>query len=315
MQIGGRDIGLIDLAKRVGEHVSRDNVSILATALAYRFFLAMFPFFIFVTALGGFIAAMLNIQNPADQLVGFMGNVPAGVADVVSTQLQDVLENQRPGLLSFGILGAIFAATAGMNAIIKSMNLAYDVEETRPWWKKFLLGIGLTLLAGTFLLISFVLLVAGPFIGGQLAEMLGLGGVWQAVVDVVRWAIAITLLLVATWFIYWASPNIDMPWRWVWPGTVLFAVGWLVTTLLFAFYVMNFGEYNATYGALGGVVVALTWFYLTAFILLLGAELNAVINEHQDPGQVEGQRRAKQQETERERPERRDSEKDRRLAA
>ncbi|HEV2122589.1 MAG TPA: YhjD/YihY/BrkB family envelope integrity protein, partial [Chloroflexota bacterium] len=150
MRVGAGNISLVQTAKQVGAQISRDNVSILATALAYRFFLALFPFFIFLAALGGFIARMVGIENPADQILGLLGNMPSGLVDVVRTQLEAVLETQQPGLLSIGILGAIWASSAGMNAVVKSMNLAYDVEETRPWWKKTLLGIGMTLLAGSF---------------------------------------------------------------------------------------------------------------------------------------------------------------------
>lgn len=315
MRVGARNISLVQTGKQVGAQISRDNVSILATALAYRFFLALFPFFIFLTALGGLIARMVGVQNPADQILGMLGNLPSGLVDVVRNQLEAVLETQQPGLLSVGILGAIWASSAGMNAVIKSMNLAYDVEETRPWWKKTLLGIGMTLLAGSFLVLAFVLLVAGQFIGNLVASALGLGGVWQAVAGIVNWTLALLLLMVGTGFMYWAAPNIDLPWRLVWPGTVLFAVGWLLATLLFAFYAMNFGSYNATYGALGGVVVMLVWFYLTAFILLVGAEVNAVIHEQLAPAKLDEERRVKQQESQHARPAKGGGDKDRRLAA
>lgn len=315
MRVGARNISLVETTKQVGSQISRDNVSILASALAYRFFLALFPFFIFLTALGGLVARVSGIQNPADQILGYLGNLPPGLAGVVRDQLRAVLEAQQPALLSVGILGAIWASSAGMNAVIKAMNLAYDVEETRPWWKKTLLGTGMTLLAGTFLVLAFVLLVAGQFIGGLVANALGLGGVWQAVAGIVNWALALVLLMMGTGFMYWAAPNIDLPWRWVWPGTVLFAVGWLLATLLFAFYAMNFGSYNATYGALGGVVVLLVWFYLTAFILLVGAEVNAVIHEQQAPTKMDRERRVKQQEAKRAQPDKGELAKDRRLAA
>jgi membrane protein len=180
---------------------------------------------------------------------------------------------------------------------MKAMNRAYDVEESRSFWKKYLIAIGLTLLAGTFVIGAFMLLVGGQFLASRGAEALGLRGVWETVLNLIRWPVALALVMVAMAFLYWAAPNIDLPFKWITPGAVVFTIVWVVATLLFGWYVSAIGNYNATYGALGGVVVLLLWFYITSFIMLLGAELNAVVGEQVEPETVQGQRAEKQAES------------------
>ena len=295
MRIGKVDV--IQTGKQVVTETLADDVPGLAAELAYRFFLALFPFFIFLAALGGVVAGLLGIRNPTDRVMQTMeAHLPTDAAGVIRTQLEGVVHSQNPGLLSFGLIGALWAASSAFKAVMKAMNRAYDVEETRAFWTKYLVGLGLTLLAGTFVIGAFLLLVAGQFLIGRGAEAVGLAGVWGTVLSIIRWPVAIVLIMVAMAFLYWAAPNIGLPFKWITPGAVVFTLVWVVATLLFGFYVANFGSYNATYGALGGVVVLLLWFYITGFIMLVGAELNAIIDEQVDPEKLQAQRRQKQAE-------------------
>ena len=286
-------VELVGTGKRMAKEVLNDDVNGLAAELAYRFFLALFPFFIFLAALGGFVATLLGVTNPTDQVMELLGEVlPADAASVVRRQLDQVVASRNAGLLSVGIVTAIWTGSSGIRATMKAMNRAYDVRETRSFWKKYLVSIGLTLLAGSFVVGAFVLLVVGQLAGRQVAEAIGMPGAYQTAVTLARWPAAIVLLLVATAFWYWAAPNIALPFKWITPGAVLFTVVWLVATALFSLYVANFGAYNATYGTLGGVAVLLLWFYLTSLILLAGAELNAVVDDQIDPpGMAERRRR------------------------
>lgn len=275
---------LVVEARRFWRELSADDVSDFAAGLSYRFLLALFPFFLFITALGAVIARVLNAENPSGELLERFGDtLPSDARSVIDTQLASVLGEQQPGLLSVGLLGAIWAASGGMGATMKAMNRVYDVEETRPFWKKTLLAVGLTVLTGAFFVGAFVLAVAGRAIADAIADAAGLGDFGRAVMLGARYLLAFGLLLMAVAFLYWAAPDAHLPFRWVSPGAAMFAVVWFLTTIAFGWYVSNFGSYNATYGALGGVVILMIWFYLTAYILLAGAELNAMLTKRHAP--------------------------------
>lgn len=284
----GRPRGFVSGAKTLWREMSSDDVNDFAAGLSYRFFLALFPFFIFVTAVGGVVAQVAHVDNPATRLVNQFGDaLPADARSVVQTQLEGVLGSRQPGLLSVGLIGTIWAASGAVGALMKATNRMYDVEETRPFWKRTAVALGLTVLGGLFFVGAFILAVAGGAIARAIVDAAGLGGVAEAGITVLGYVSAIVLLMVAIGFLYWATPNVRLPFKWVSPGAVLFAVGWLGATLAFGLYVSNFGSYNATYGALGGVVILLVWFYLTSYILLAGAELNAVSAQKTRPRDAE----------------------------
>lgn len=295
----GRGLGLriagirpVRAVIRTVREVVNDDITGLSAELAYRFFLSLFPFVIFVTALGGFVAQKLDVGNPVGEIMSHLGqSVPPDAAAVIEKQLQAIVGTNGAGLLSVGILGAVWAASSGFRTVMKAMNRAYDVKETRAFWKQYALSIGLTLLAGSSVIAAFVLLVVGQVAGSRIADAAGLSDLWGIVVDFARWPVAIVLVLTAVAFLYWAAPNITLPFRWVTPGSVVFVIGWLGATYVFSLYVSHFGSYNKTYGTLGGVVVLMLWFYLISFILLLGAEINRVIDELVEPGTIKALRR------------------------
>ncbi len=274
----------MDLARRVWQEVSADGVSDLAAGLSYRFLLAVFPFVIFLGSVGAFIARPLGIEDPTSVVVNRVATtLPGEAREMVVSQLASVLDERRPGLLSFGIVAALWAAAGGMGATMRAMNRVYDVEETRPIWKRVATAIALTIIAGTGVLLASVIAVAGNAIGAATAEAIGAGGVYGALLTPMRVLAALALMVVATAFLFWAAPDAKLPFRWVSWGATLFVVTWLAASAGFGWYVSNFGSYNATYGALGGLIVALLWFYLSAFMLLVGAELNALLARRHDP--------------------------------
>lgn len=272
-------------AKKVGE----DDLSSLAAALAYRFFLALFPFFIFLAALAGFVTHLLDIQNPTDRIINTLGDtLPSDVTSVLRTQLESVIAHQNAALLSVGLLGTLWAASAGVGALMRAMNRVYGVRETRPSWERYLLALGLTALAGLLLIASFVVLIVWQASGTKIADKIGLGGFAAALFPLLRWPVSIVTILFATGVIYRITPNARLSLKRILPGMVLFTSVWLVATYLFGLYVAHFASYNSTYGTLGGVVILLVWFYLTAFILLVGAELNAVLDTRARAGSPAG---------------------------
>ncbi len=285
--------GLLSLGRRLVGQVKRDDIVGLSAELAYRFFLALFPFAIFLTSMGSFVAANLPIQDPTERIIGALqGALPAEAATLVGNEIRDVLERRGPGLLSFSALIALFFATGGMNAIIKSMNRTYGVEEERSFWKRYMVAIVLTLVAGAFIIAAFALLVPAQILAADIAQALGLGEAGPLIVTLGALVTAFVFLTGAVSLLYRTAPNLELPVRAIVPGALFFVVAWIAMTLGFGFYVSNFGNYNATYGALAGVAIALIWFYASAFVLLLGTEINDIIHELGDPADLQRRRRA-----------------------
>lgn len=264
--------------KSLWAELQSDDVGGLAAELSYQFLLALFPFLIFVTAVGALFAQLGGVENPTERLLDALGgSLPTEAESLLRTQIERLLNTQSGGLLSIGVVTAIWAASGGVRAMMKAMNRAYDVEETRTIWQRYGISIALVLGAGSSLFIALIVLLGGQVLGRQILEDFGVGSSATAWVNAARLPVVAVLVAIAVAFLYWAAPNASLPFRWVSPGAAVFVVSWLIATLLFGLYVTNFGSYNATYGALGGVVVLLLWAYLSAFLLLGGAELNAVL--------------------------------------
>ena len=264
--------------------VRDDDVLGMSAELAYRWFLAVFPLAIMVAAISGFAAQALSIEDPADQLIEAAGQaLPPEAAATIRPQLERILDNREGALLSLGLVLTVYAASSGMRAVIKGLNRAYDVPETRPMWRQFIVALALTVLLGVSVVVSFTVLMTGQVAARDLASAVGLeeAAVW--LFEIAPFPLALAALGLAAAFLYWAAPARRLSWRWVLPGVALFVPGWIVATVGFSIYVANFGSYGDTYGAIGGVIVLLVWFYLTALMLLLGGELNAVLERELGP--------------------------------
>lgn len=271
---------LIDLGKRIKDKVSEDDLSGSAAELAYRFFLAIFPFFIFLAALGGFVASSIDVENPTDEIMELLGeSLPSDTASVIRTQLEGIIDNQSGGLLTVGVLGTIWASSSAIGALMKTLNRVYSVAEDRNLIARYAIALGLTIMSAGTIVLAFVILFVGQIYGPEIAGEIGLEDTASWVISLARLPAAIMLIMLAMAFLYWMAPNTRLPLAWISPGAIFFTIAWLIATFGFGIYVSNFGSYNATYGALGAVVVLLIWFYLTAFLILLGAEINSLIVE------------------------------------
>lgn len=280
---------LFDFGKEAFRRSQQDDVGGLAGELTYRLLLALFPFFIFLAALGGFGSDLLGIEDPTGEIMDALADtLPEDAASVLSDELESVLESRSPTLLTVGIAGAIWGASGAMMAFMKGMNRIYDAQESRPIVRRYALAIGLTVLAAAFIVGAFSALLAGQVFGEEIAEAIGLGRAAGTLIWLAEVPFIAGMLLAATAFLYWAAPNVDVPFRWITPGSLLFVIGWTVATLAFGLYVSNFGSYNATYGTLGGVVVLMLWLYMTSYIMLAGAEVNAVLQSRVAPETMEG---------------------------
>ena len=244
-----------------------------AAALSYYLLFALFPALLFLTALLGIVP----LPNLMDSLLGYIGRVlPGDAASLIQRTLAEVTSDRRQGLLSVGAVVALWSASAGMVSVMTALNIAYDVTEVRPWWKRRLVATGLTLGFVAFLTVSLILMVFGPKLSEALAVWLGFGDLFAAAWSIISIPLAIALVLTAIALVYYLAPAARQQWRWVTPGSVL-AVGlWLLASTGLRLYV-RFNSYSATYGSIGGVILLLLWLYVMGIVLLVGAHVNAEI--------------------------------------
>jgi membrane protein len=283
----GSRAAAVAIGRRLLKSVGSDDVSGLAAEIAYRFLFAVFPFGLFVAALSSFAAGMLHVQDPAQQIVGGLGdNLPPSIADSIRPELERLLTSARGDLLSIGAILALWAATGGTNAVVKGIHRAYEVEETRPFLMRYVIAIGLTLLGAVGVIASFVTIVGGAVLTQQIAGQIGLGDQAFAVLQVLRWPAVFLVLTAAVAILYRYAPSIVVPWRWILVGAGAFTLGWLIATTALGFYVANVANYGATYGSLGAVIVMMLWFYVTAAMLLIGAELTAAMARELTPEEI-----------------------------
>jgi membrane protein len=269
--------GWRDILLRVKDEISNDHVSISAAGVAFYGLLAIFPA---IAALIGIAGLMFDPAGIEGQLEQAAAVLPENAARILQDQARKVAENSG-GTASFAAIGglalALYSASAGMRTLMESMNIAYDEDETRGFVALYATSLALTVV----LIIGAVVAMGAVLILPTLFGSLGLGAVFQAVLNYGRWPVLALLMILGLAVIYRYGPSReDARWRWITPGAVIATVLWVIASIAFSIYVRNFGSYNETYGSLGGVIILLMWFWLSAFIVLLGAELNAEM-EHQ----------------------------------
>ena len=258
----------------VVDDVNRKNIFSFAAAFSYYFILALFPALIALAAL----VAFLPIPNLFATIVGAMAKViPAASMALVREIVADAISGRRGAFLSFGVLGALWTCSSGFSAVIDALNVAYEVPETRSFWRTRVLTLELTLLVGTLIIVAFALMIVGPEFGQFLTRNLGLSWEFAHIWPLLRYVLAATLIVHAIEGLYFLGPNIKQRFRASLPGAILAVVGWLVLSDGLSFYFRRLGHLNRTYGALAGVIALLVWLYWSGFMVLLGADVNAII--------------------------------------
>ena len=287
-------IGWKDLLKRTVKGAWNDDILNLAAQQAYYFFFALFPALLFVVA----IASFFPLQTLTDDVVARLGGVaPQAVIQIINEQLRDLGRQNSGGILTFAFLVTIWSSSGAMVSIITTLNAAYDVTETRPWWKTRLIAVGLTVGIAIFVLASTFLVIAGPSVGERLANSMNLGPAFKWTWWILQWPVVFVLIATAIGLTYYFAPDVEQDWVWITPGSVLATSLWLIVSLGLKFYYQLVPGANASYGAIGGIMVLMLWFYCSGIALLMGAEMNAEI-EHaspygKDPGErVPGEKKA-----------------------
>ncbi|MFA9446555.1 YihY/virulence factor BrkB family protein [Egicoccus sp. AB-alg6-2] len=260
------------VGKRVVTELKNDHVSLLAAGVAFKGLLALFPTIIAAISIWGLVADPQQIEQ---QMEGLTGYLPADAASLIEGQMTQVAEGGTGALsfaLAISILLALWSASAGMAGLMEGVNAAYNEVDRRKFPKKRGLALGLTFGGIIFLLVTLGLIAVLPAV----ADQLGLGRAGELAVRIGQWPLLALLVIGGLAFIYKVAPDRDDPQlKWVTVGAVVATVLWLIGSAIFTLYVENFGSFGETYGAFAGIIVLMLWLYLTAFIVLLGAEINA----------------------------------------
>ena len=275
MSLGG--LSWKELGRRVYAETTDDDVTGRAAQLSYYFLLALFPALLFLTSLLGYFAG--EDSQLRSNLFGYLSAVlPGEASKLVADTVKDVTQSSGGGKLSFGILATLWAASNGMGAVSESLNAAYDLKETRPWWKVRLIAVGLTLALSFLIVSSLVLVLYGHDLADAVAGRFGLGEAFALTWKVVQWPIVLAFVLLAFALIYYFAPDSrDQDWKWITPGAVVGVALWLLVSFAFKAYLSFFNSYSATYGSLGAVIILMLWFYFTGVAILVGGEMNSEI--------------------------------------
>ena len=261
--------------RRVGRKVLDDDCPGLAGQLAYFTLFSLFPFLLSLVALAGLV-----IDDPATLLKTLtermQGFLPGDAVGLLEGYIDLTLRNADPGVLVFAVLATFWSGWAAADAIVKAVNRAYELQETRPWWK--LWGISVLMVLGFVLVVvSLALVVFGPEVGGYFQSLIGLPEAFLALWDVLRWAGAFLAVSLAHALLYYVAPNAEVPFKWITPGGFAATVLILVSSVGLNLWVANLGRYDQVYGQVGAIMVLMLWLYVTGLMVLVGAEVNAVL--------------------------------------
>ena len=258
---------------RAIKNFSNDDMLVYAAALSYQLFFSLFPFVIFLLALLG----LLNIPGFFDWLLKQSQTVLPGQASGLMKNIIGQIRGQAAsGALSLGAVLALWSASSAVRMAMHAFNVAYKVED-RPAWKKFPASIFYTAALAVLIIVAAALMMIGPQLASWIAKQVGMGSVFATIWTWARIPVAVVVLMLAAALVYGLFPNVDQPFRFITPGSVLAVIVWILASLGFSWYVANFASYNATYGSLAAVIVLLFYFFISAAILLFGAELNAEV--------------------------------------
>ncbi|EAC3308313.1 YihY/virulence factor BrkB family protein [Listeria monocytogenes] len=264
--------GIVQVGQAVSARVGRNDVSGNAAQLAYYMLFSIFPMLLIAATL----LAYLHIDK--DSVFNMIKEfAPDQIMDFLEENLNNLLTQKNGGLLSIGIIATLWSASNGMNAVMKSLNKAYGVTNKRNYVVQRLLSMFFTLAMLATVGATLLLLVFGQQIGMFLINHLNFSEDFLSFWNNLRWTVTLIVIFVVFTFLYWVAPNRRSTLISVLPGALFSTIGWTVASLGFAYYVNNFGNYSATYGSIGVIIILMLWFYLTGIILMIGGELNATL--------------------------------------
>lgn len=272
------------LLKATGHEILNDNLLGLSAQAAYNAFFSIFPFFLFAAPL---LSLFGDKQTTFTWLMNQLSSViPAEAIDLVRGVVKDVVfSKSAPGIISIGAILALWSGSVVFSSLMGTLNSAYNVTETRPWWRRMLLQLASVFVTGLLTGVASLVMLAGPEIAHGIGVRVGLDRYFVLTWTIAQYPVAIAMIVLAFFLIYRYLPDLKQDPKQILVGACAATVLWLLVTLLFRLYVTDFATYNKTYGTIGGVIVLLTWMYLTMFVLLAGGELNSEL--HKGTGSTE----------------------------
>jgi membrane protein len=275
---------LLDL----NHEISDDNVFNGAAALAFYLTLAIFPAIILLMS----IIPYLPIDRVDEAIMDLLGQaLPSEAYGMVAGVVAEVTSERRGGLLSFGFLGTLWAASTGMYAIMQQLNITYDVKEGRSFLRARVTALVLSLLFGLLVLGAFSLIVLGGVIQDWIGSRFGFSEALLTFFAVFRWVLIVLALLLGFAMIYRYAPNVEQKFSFVSPGSVFGVLLLIVVSLGFTVYTSNFADYNATYGSIGAVIILMLWLYIAGLVILIGSEINALLEHYSAKGKRKGEKK------------------------
>jgi len=280
-------ISLRQLVRRTVAEVINDDVMGMAGQLAYFFVLSLFPALIFFVSLVAFLPG----DMPRQLVTSLEPLLPPAALAVVQEQIAKLTSAEPQGILTFGLLFAIWSSSAALIAIISTLNRAYDITEARAWWKVRLVAVFLTLALAGVVIVALGLLILGPMIASKIGAALGFGPAFVTAWSIARWPVIFLLVSFGIALVYYHAPDAEQDWIWITPGSILATLVWIAASVGLQMYLRIAGSFAETYGALGGAMVVLLWMYVTGVAILVGGEMNAEI-EHASPlGKAPGEKK------------------------
>lgn len=262
---------LKDYFMELKEEWTNDQVPLLAAAQAFYYLLSLAPMLILI------LAILPYFQFDPEQVIDLGREfLPSEAMNIMEDTIIDAISTPDGGLLTLGIIGTIWTASHGMNAFIMALNTAYNIKKTRSFLMHRGLSILMTLLLIVSLMVTLLLPVFGQAILDLIQTFIDLPEETAALILISRWVIAAIAVIFILSIMYKIAPNKKIPYKSVLPGAVIAAITWMLVSFGFSIYINNFGNFSATYGSLGGIIILMIWFFLTGAILLLGAEINAI---------------------------------------
>jgi membrane protein len=269
-----RGLSLSELGSRVWRKSNEDNVFGAAAALAYCFLLSLFPLLIFLASLVGFLPGLRE-----SLLAGLATAMPTDAMRVVNQALADVVGKRNRGILWLGAIGGLWAASNGVVVLIRTLNIAHEVKERRPYWRVWLIAIALTIGLSVFVVAGAILIMFGDWLSLGISRFLGLESSMTFLWRLMDYFIGLGLLLIGLEGAYYFAPDTNQDWQWITPGSACALIVAVAGSLLFSLYLRFVPSYSATYGSLGAVIVLLLWLYLIGLAVLIGGEINGSLEK------------------------------------